>query len=106
MLISSKCGKNIAHKSHLCVYNIVRLGGIVLKTALIVIFLIISIALAVIVMMQEGKDNGLTATMGGSTDTYWSKNKGRSKEAVLMKITIVLGILYMVVALLLSSKFI
>lgn len=77
-----------------------------MKTAIIVVFLIISVVLAIVVMMQEGKGNGLTSTLSGSTETYWSKNKGKSKEAILMKVTIVLGILYMGIALLLASKFI
>ena len=58
-------------------------------------------------MMQEGKSGGLTSSIsGGGADTYWSKNKGKSKDAILRKITVVLGILYMVIALFLSSKFI
>ena len=77
-----------------------------MKTALIIVFLIISIILAIVVMMQEGKGNGLTSTLSGSSETYWGKNKGKSKEAILMKITVVLGVLYMALALLLASKFI
>ena len=76
-----------------------------MKTAIIVIFLIISVILAIVVMMQEGKGGGLINT-AANNDTYWGKNKGKSKEAILGKITAVLGILYMVLALLLSSKFI
>ena len=57
-------------------------------------------------MMQEGKEGGLTSSIsGGSADTYWSKNKGKSKESILRKITAFLGLLFMVIALLLSSKF-
>lgn len=77
-----------------------------MKTALVIVFLVISVVLAVIVMMQEGKGDGLTSTLSGSSDTYWSKNKGKSKEAVLMKVTIVLGILYMLLALVLASKWV
>ena len=77
-----------------------------MKTALIIIFLVISVILAVIVMMQEGKGGLSGAISGGGADTYWSKNKGKSKESILRKITAVLGVLYMVIALLLSSKFI
>lgn len=77
-----------------------------MKTALIIVFLVISVILAVIVMMQEGKGGGLTSTLSGSSESYWSKNKGKSKEAILMKVTIVLGILYMLLALLLTSRFI
>ena len=44
-------------------------------------------------MMQEGKSGGLTSSIsGGGADTYWSKNKGKSKDAILRKITVVLGI--------------
>ena len=77
-----------------------------MKTALIIIFIIISISLSIIVMMQEGKEGGLTSSIsGGGSDTYWSKNKGKSKEAILRKITAFLGFLFMLIALLLSSKF-
>ncbi len=77
-----------------------------MKTALIIVLLVISVILAIIIMMQEGKEAGLTSTLSGGSDTYWSKNKGKSKEAILRKITAVLGVIYMVIALLLSSKFI
>lgn len=77
-----------------------------MKTTLIIVFLVIAVILTIIVMMQEGKGGGLTSSISGSTETYWSKNKGRSKEAVLMKVTIVLGIIFMLLALFISSKFI
>ena len=77
-----------------------------MKTTLIIVFLVISVILTIIVMMQEGKGGGLTSSISGSTETYWCKNKGRSKEAVLMKVTIVLGIIFMLLALFISSKFI
>ncbi len=77
-----------------------------MKTAIIVVFLVISVLMAVVVMMQEGKGGGLTSNMSGNTESYWNKNKGRSKEAVLRKITAFLGFAYMLLALLLSSKFI
>ena len=77
----------------------------VLKTILTIVLVIICIALTVLILMQEGKSAGLGA-IAGASDTYWSKNKGKSKESVMKKITVVLGILYFVLALLLSSKFI
>lgn len=69
----------------------------VLKIVLTVIFIIISIALTVIVLMQEGKSAGLGA-ISGAADTYWGKNKGRSMEGILVKITRVLVVLFLVVA--------
>ena len=69
----------------------------VLKTILMVIFILISIGLTVIVLMQEGKSAGL-GTMSGAADTYWGRNKGRSREGILVKITRVLVVLFLVIA--------
>lgn len=69
----------------------------VLKTVLMVIFILISIVLTVIVLMQEGKSAGLGA-ISGAADTYWGKNKGRSMEGRLVMITRLLVILFLVIA--------
>ena len=73
----------------------------VLKIILTVIFIIISIALTVIILMQEGKSAGLGA-ISGAADTYWGKNKGRSMEGVLVKLTRVCVILFLVIAVVLN----
>ena len=75
-----------------------------MKTALIIIFLVISVILAVIVMMQEGKGGLSGAISGGGADTYWSKNKGRSMEGALVKSTKFLAILFIVLAAVLNLK--
>ncbi len=67
----------------------------VLKTILTVVFILISIGLTVIVLMQEGKSAGL-GTISGAADTYWGKNKGRSREGVMVKITRVLVVLFQI----------
>ncbi len=77
-----------------------------MKTALIIVFLIISVILAILVMMQEGKGGGFVNSVGANTESYWGKNKGKTREGVLRKVTAVLGAAFMILALLLSSKFI
>ena len=69
----------------------------VLRTILTVIFVIICIALTVLVLMQEGKSQGL-GSISGMADTYWGKNKGRSMEGALVKITTGLAVGFMVLA--------
>ena len=69
----------------------------VLKTILTVIFILISLALTVIILMQEGKSAGLGA-IAGAADTYWGKNKGRSVEGMLVKRTKICVILFLVIA--------
>ena len=69
-----------------------------LRIALTVIFIILSVALAAIILMQEGKSAGLGSLSGQTSETYWSKNKGHSKEGMLVKITSVLVLLFFVLA--------
>ncbi|RGF46888.1 preprotein translocase subunit SecG [Roseburia sp. AF15-21] len=73
----------------------------VLKTVLTVVFIIISIALTVIILLQEGKSAGLGA-ISGAADTYWGKNKGRSMEGMLVKVTRVLVILFLLISIVLN----
>ena len=73
----------------------------VVKTILTVVFILICLALTVIILMQEGKSAGLGA-IAGAADTYWGKNKGRSMEGMLVKITRVLVILFMLIAAILN----
>ncbi len=75
-----------------------------MKTALTVAFLIIAIVLAILVLCQEGKEQGFTGSFTGSVDTYWGKNKKHSKEAKMQKATAFFGALFIIVAALLSSK--
>ena len=69
----------------------------VLRIVLTVAFIIICLALVVLVLMQEGKSAGL-GTISGAADTYWGKNKGRSMEGWLVKLTKVLCVLFLVLA--------
>ena len=76
----------------------------VLRTILTVIFVIICIALTVLVLMQEGKSQGL-GSISGMADTYWGNNKGRSMEGALVKITTGLAVGFMVLAVVLNLNF-
>ena len=73
----------------------------VLKTVLTVVFIIICIALTVIILLQEGKSAGLGA-ISGAAYTYWGKNKGRSMEGMLVKVTRVLVILFLLISIVLN----
>ena len=77
----------------------------ILKTILMIIFAIDCIALSAIVLMQEGKTQGLGSIGGMSTDTYWGQNKGRSMEGKLVTITKVLSVLFVLIAIILNINF-
>ncbi|MBQ3600115.1 MAG: preprotein translocase subunit SecG [Lachnospiraceae bacterium] len=78
-----------------------------IKTVLTIVYILVCVALSVIVLMQEGKDAGLSALTGGASggsDTYWSKNKGRSAEGALKKGTAALAVLFIVLSVVLNLK--
>ena len=76
----------------------------ILRTILTILFVIDCIALTVVVLMQDGKSQGLGA-IAGAADTYWGKNKGRSMEGGLVKATTVMGVLFFVLAVVLNLNF-
>ena len=51
--------------------------------------------------MQEGKQAGL-GTISGAAETYWGKNKGRSMEGNLVKITKYLAIAFILLSVILN----
>ena len=69
-----------------------------LKTVVTVCYMLVCVAIVVLVLMQEGKSEGLSGTINGVADTYWGKNKGRSIEGTLSKITVVLSVLFFVLS--------
>ena len=74
----------------------------VLKTIATIIYIIVCIAIVIVVLMQEGQTSGLGA-LSGAADTYWTKNKGRSAEGVLVKITRVLAVLFVALSVVLCT---
>ena len=72
-----------------------------LRIVIQIIFILICIALTVLVLMQEGKSAGLGA-ISGAAETDWGKNKVRSMEGKLVKITKYLAIGFMVITIILN----
>lgn len=68
-----------------------------LMTTLIIVHVVISVALIVVVLLQQSKQQNISgAIMGGSSDTFFGKNKGRTVDAMLRKLTSVLAALFIV----------
>lgn len=74
-----------------------------LRTIVTIIFILICIVLTVLVLMQEGKAAGLGA-ISGAAESYWGKNKGRSMEGALVKLTKILAVVFLILAVILNIK--
>jgi len=63
--------------------------------------------MVVVILMQQGKSEGLGALAGmnSSNDTYWSKNKGRSEEGRMIRFTRILVIAFFALAIILNVGF-
>ena len=79
----------------------------VVKILLVVVDLIICLAVTVLAMIQSKDDAGLSSTItGSSTNNFFEKNKGRTKEGMLKRWTIISGIAFVIVTIALSIIYI
>ena len=67
---------------------------------LVIIHIIVALALVAIVLLQSGKAAGLSGSIAGGAETFFGKNKGRTMDAILSKITSVAAVVFLVTSLL------
>ncbi len=75
-----------------------------LKIFLTVVLILLCVVLTVIILFQEGNSVGLGSLSGQRLETYWSKNKKRSREGLLVRGTAVLVIIFFAIVLLLNTN--
>ncbi len=73
----------------------------ILRYILMGIFVLVCIVATVLVLLQEGRSQGLGA-IAGAAESYWGKNKGRSMEGNLEKWTKILMVVFFVLAVVLN----
>lgn len=75
----------------------------VLKYILVAIYIVICLAVIILVMMQNRDDKGASGTItGSSTSNFYEKNKSRTREGKLKKLTIILGCIFLVYSIVLG----
>lgn len=62
------------------------------------VLIVLSIFLIIVVLLQESKSAGLSGAISGGADTFFGKNKGRTIEAKLEKMTKYVAIFFFVLA--------
>lgn len=70
------------------------------------VFMIICLIITVVILLQEGKQAGLTGAISGAAESYWGKNKGRSMEGKLEKATKIFVVLFFILSVVLNMSFI
>ena len=75
----------------------------IIRTILTVIYFIVALAVIILATIQSKDDAGLSSTItGSSTNNFYEKNKGRTKEGKQKRWTIILGIAFFIVVIVLG----
>jgi preprotein translocase subunit SecG len=79
----------------------------ILRNIILVIYLIVCVALIIVATIQTKDNDGASGTItGSSTNNFFEKNKGRTKEGKLKRLTIILGVAFVVLAIVLGILYV
>ena len=79
----------------------------VVKYIVLGIYLIICVGLIIVAKIQTKENQGASGTItGAGANNFYEKNKGRTKEGKMKRITILLGVLFVVFAILLGILYV
>jgi len=73
-----------------------------MQNFLIVLLVIVSIVIIVSVMMQPSKSDGLSGLVGGTSETFFAKNKTKTAESVLARVTAISGVCFVLIIFLMN----
>ncbi len=75
----------------------------IVRGILIAIYLIIALIIIILTLIQAKEDAGLSSTItGSSTNNFYEKNKGRTKEGKQKKWTVILSIIFAILTIVLG----
>ncbi|HBR01902.1 MAG TPA: preprotein translocase subunit SecG [Ruminiclostridium sp.] len=66
-----------------------------------IIYILICLAIIVVVLLQAGRQSGISGTIAGGAETFFGKNKGRAYDALLSKYTGWIAVLFLVISIVL-----
>lgn len=68
----------------------------IIKTILTIIYMIVCVSIVVLTFLQKKGQAGLSGAIAGSSssENFYEKNKGRTREGSLKKWTVIMGITF------------
>ncbi|MBR3941758.1 MAG: preprotein translocase subunit SecG [Clostridia bacterium] len=73
-----------------------------MMTFLTIAHIVIAVVLIVVVLMQSGKSAGLSGSITGGAESFFGKNKGRTIDGILSKVTGIVAVLFIITSVLLT----
>ena len=79
----------------------------ILKYVILAIYLVVCVALIIVATIQTKDSQGASGTItGSSTSNFYEKNKGRTKEGLMKRLTIILGVAFAVLSIVLGILYV
>lgn len=72
------------------------------QTIITVVHAVLALVLIAVVLLQSGKSAGLSGSVGGGAETFFGKNKAKTLDGMLEKLTAVVAFLFIVTSLVLA----
>ena len=69
-----------------------------MEIALGITLMVLAAIVIILVLMQTGKEKSLSGTIAGAGESFFTKNKGKTKEKKLSIITTIFTIIFIVLA--------
>lgn len=69
------------------------------ETIITVVHVVLAVILVAVVLLQSGKSEGLSGAVGGGAETFFGKNKAKTLDGILEKITAVLAVFFIATSL-------
>ena len=63
-----------------------------------ILYWVVSLAIVLIVLLQSGKSAGLSGAIAGGAETFFGKNKGRTLDGLLGKLTTVVAVAFIILS--------
>lgn len=82
------------------VANWITVSFPIIRLVLIIVMAFLGLLMVLIVLLQPSGENGMGAITGQSSDTFYSKNKSKSIQGVLKRLTVIIAVALMLVAIL------
>ena len=77
----------------------------ILRLAFAIVQLVLAVALVAVVLLQQSRRAGLSGTISGAAETFFSKNKAKGLDSLLVKLTVILSAIFIIVTLVLNFGF-
>lgn len=80
----------------------------IVKTILSIIYVVVCLAIMVLTFLQKKGQAGLSGAIAGSSssENFYEKNKGRTKEGSLKRWTIIMGIVFAILTIVLGIVYV